>query len=268
MRRVGRGIAVVVGSLLLGGSVASAREVTDDPRSAVRYARNAFEYRDFDQVVDVLWPWLHPPRIVDTDLAVRARELLGISLFILGREAEAREEFSSLLLLDPDHALDPFLVPPDVIQAFESVKSAMEPTLRALRDREPVAPRSPDPPARIERELVEVPHPAVAFVPFGVPQMVLGEPGWGGLWLGGQLAGLALNGASFWRADALPASSQEYDVWVALQYAGLGLTLAAYLGSVIQGSEQIRARREAVGRANLDATEGEAREREALLDSP
>ena len=255
MRRVRRrltGSIVLLGAVI--GAPAGGEAAPDDPRTAVRYARNAFEYRDFDKVVEVLWPWLHPPRIVDTSLAIRARELLGISLFILGREAEAREEFSSMLLLDPDHALDPFLVPPDVIQAFEDVKKAMEPTLRALRDKEPVAPPEPEP-TRVRREILEVPHPAVVLLPLGGPQFVLDEPGWGGFWLGAQVAGLGLNAASFWQADALRSDDPDYDTWVALQYVGLGVTVAAYVGSVIQGAELLRDRRRAARRA-LDETNG------------
>lgn len=249
MRRVRRrfaGCLVLIGAVV--GPPAAAQDAPDDPRAAVRYARNAFEYRDFDKVVEVLWPWLHPPRIVDTALAVRARELLGISLFILGREAEAREEFSSMLLLDPDHALDPFLVPPDVIQAFEDVKQAMEPTLRSLRDKEPVAPPEPEP-MRVRREILEVPHPAVVMLPLGAPQFVLDQPTWGGFWLGAQLAGLGLNVASYWQADALRSEDPDYDTWVALQYVGLGITAAAYVGSVIQGAELLRAQRRAARQA-------------------
>lgn len=250
MRRVSRGAFPLAAgfaaglALLLGPPPARGQNPPERPESAIRYARNAFEYRDFDRVVEVLWPWLHPPRIVDTDLAVRARELLGISLFLVGRRAEAEEEFSALLLLDPDHALDPFLVPPDVIQSFEKVKKAMGPTLRALREKRPVAPEEPDPAPVIQRELVEVPHPAVAFVPFGVPQFVLDRPGWGGFFLGSQVAGLALNGASFWQARSVAANSSEYDVWVALQYVGLGIAVVSYVGSVLQGSEGLRERRQ------------------------
>jgi len=250
MRRVRAGMAVALVLVGLGPAAAAETEPTD-PRSAVRYARNAFEYRDFDRTVDVLWPWLHPPRIVDESLAIRARELLGISLFILGREAEAREEFSSMLLLDPDHALDPFLVPPDVIQAFEDVKRAMEPTLRALRDKEPVAPPEPEP-NRVRREIVEVPPLSAALLPFGGPQFVLGEPGWGGFWLGAQVAGLGLNAASYWQANGLRREDPTYDTWVALQYVGLGITAAAYVGSLIQGARKLDARREAARRGAED----------------
>jgi hypothetical protein len=254
VRRRLAGCVVLLGAL--GGAAAQARAAPDDPRAAVRYARNAFEYRDFDKVVEVLWPWLHPPRIVDAGLAIRARELLGISLFILGREAEAREEFSSMLLLDPDHALDPFLVPPDVIQAFEDVKQAMEPTLRALRDKEPVAPPEPER-TRVRREIVEVPPPAVVLLPLGGPQFVLGEPAWGGFWLGAQVAGLGLNAAAFWQADALRSEDPDYDTWVALQYVGLGVTVAAYVGSLIQGAELLRDRRR-TARRSVEQTNGAA----------
>ncbi len=241
-----RAAAVCLWFVVVGIAPAAA-QTRPDPRAAVSYARNAFEYRDFDKVIEVLWPWLHPPQIVDTELALEARELLGISLHIVGRTADAEEEFSALLLLSPDHSLDPFVVPPDVIQSFEAVKRTMEPTLRALRDKAPVTPQSdtqPPPTVVVEQRQVEVPHPAIAFVPFGVPQFVLGEPAWGGFWLATQAGGWVMNGSGFWLANQQDPNSSTYDVGVALQYAGLAVAVLSYIGGAIQAGSIIRAKRE------------------------
>ncbi len=231
---------------MMSGSAAMAQITEPTAKDAVRYARNAFEYRDFSKVVEVLWPWLHPPRIVDDELAIEARELLGVSLHLMGRTEDAAEEFSALLLLSPDHELDPFVVPPDVIQVFVRIKEQMAPTLNALRDREPIRPNPESERPRVELQLVEVPHWTVSLVPFGVPQFALGRPGLGATFLGLQMVGLGLNIASFVRADGLPPDSPSFDQWVTVQYVGLGIAVLGYVASIVQASNAIRSEREAV----------------------
>lgn len=223
-------------ALLMFGMALPARAQTGDADSAIRYAENAFEYRDFDKVVEVLWPWLHPPRIQDPQLQVRARSLLGISLYLVGRTDDAREEFSALLLLEPDHRLDPFVVPPDIIQTFESIRTDMEPVLRGLRDKTPVQPESERGPPEVRYELLEVPDPALAFLPLGVCQFVLKEPAWGTVWLATQAGGLALNIGAYARGNDLPADDPEQNTWLAVQYAALGLIVVSYVASVIQAN--------------------------------
>jgi hypothetical protein len=67
--------------------------------------------------------------------AVSAYQMLGISEWHLGDLAQARSAFVSLLSVDPDHKLDPFLVPPAIVEFFEDVRREHEPTLGPLRDR-------------------------------------------------------------------------------------------------------------------------------------
>jgi hypothetical protein len=235
-------------AVALVATVGPARAQTPEPTApaAVRYARNAFEYRDFPKVVEVLWPWLHPPRIVDPELVIQARELLGVSLHLVGRTEDAEDEFSALLLLSPDHALDPFVVPPDVIQVFEAIKEQMAPTLNALRDREPIRPIDREEQPRVELRLVEVPHWSVSLLPLGIAQFTLDKPGWGAALLAVQATGLALNAASFVRANGLSPDSNAFDQWVAAQYVGLGIAVVGYVAGVVQANNAIRARREAL----------------------
>ena len=47
----------------------------------------------------------------------------------------AREAFIHLLSIDPDQTLDPFLVPPPIVEFFDQVRADAEPELAPLRER-------------------------------------------------------------------------------------------------------------------------------------
>jgi len=222
---------------------------TADEATVLRRAANAFEYRDFDRVIALLDPWLHPPRIADDARMVEARRLMGVSLHIKGDVRGAREEFSQLLLLAPAEELDPFVVPPFVIETFETVKQEMKGVLE-LR-----APKPPPPPPPLivhEPRLVVVPDPAVRFLPLGLAHFLVLEDAkaWGATWLGLQLAGLALNVGSYFAASGLeeggflPAHRQtDRDVLVGLMYAGAAVAGGAYVGSVLHAGAALERQR-------------------------
>lgn len=224
------------------GTGSGSGERGGDAESAVQLATDAFEYRDFKKVVEVLTPWLHPPHIEDRALRISARQLLGVSLHVLGQRSEAKEEFGQLLLEDPTHKLDPFVVPPPVVQAFEEVRRQMKPTLdRVLKERglQPEAPR----PALV---LVPVPNAFVGLLPFGLPQFQLDEPRAGAAFLGLEVAGLAANVAGYLRGRAVQESGASPTVWIAAQYAGLGVFVASWAVSAALGTAAIAERTRAL----------------------
>jgi hypothetical protein len=61
--------------------------------------------------------------------------MLGLSEYQLGDQASARTAFVHLLSVDPDYTLDPFLVPPPIVDFFDKVKRDSEPELAPLRER-------------------------------------------------------------------------------------------------------------------------------------
>lgn len=228
------------------------------PEAAVRLAKAAFEYRDFSKVVELLDPWLHPPRIVDSTLEVRARELMGVSQHVLGQTTAAEEEFAQLLKLAPTHELDPFLVPPPVVQSFEEVRAKMKPILDRIIEATP----KPEPPTTItktEIQLVPVPHTAMVFLPFGAPQFVVDEIGWGLMWAGLQAAGLALNVGAWRKGRSLRSQAITERVaanlagrtpvqvdttpFLVMQYAGAALFTGGWVGSSVQGYGQLQSYR-------------------------
>lgn len=221
-------------ALMLSPIDGAAQSPPKDGATAVQLATAAFEFRDFQRVVDVLRPWVRPMRIFDEKLKIRARSLMGVSLHLLDRKLEAKEEFGDLLLLDPKHQLDAFVVPPDVIATFEAVRKELAPVLeKILKDRGERPPPKKDP---VKLRLVRVPHLATTFLPLGVPQFLLDKPGWGSAFGLVQVLGVAGNITAFFAQRSL-ASKEEpaYDRWVGVQFGALAVAILAYAGSVIHG---------------------------------
>lgn len=210
----------------------------DDEARALALASYAFEYRDFARVVATLDPWVHPPRIADRARLAEAQRLLGVSLHIQGDVARAAEEFAGVLQHDPELRLDPFVVPPSVIDTFERVRTSMRPVLdRILAERRGVARvPTPTPPPPAARTL----SPVFAYAPLGLSHfLALEEPGWGALWLGLQTVGLSVNVAGYWMAQSLHTSGgftpvESLDAHAraeVIQLSGLAVFAAAWLAS-------------------------------------
>jgi hypothetical protein len=243
----GRFVCGIISCALLlahGGRSARAEESGDaEARHAVEQAANAFEYRDFQRVVDVLTPWIHPAlRIADAKQRIVARRLLGITLHVLGKVPEAKEEFSQLLQDDPLHRLDPAVVPPQVIETFETVRTDMKPTLeRLLKERG----QKPDPPDEGPKKVVvvQVPPRFVLFAPLGFPQIALDEIGLGVALGAIQAVALVANIAPF-LLPRQPEGSTALTGLRVMQYAGLIGFFATYGVSIVlaQGSYEAMAR--------------------------
>lgn len=207
--------------------------------AVLRSARDAFEFRNFTEVIAILDPWVHPPRIVDRTRLAEAQELLGISLHVAGQTDRAKREFEEVLLFDPDKKLDAFVVPPAVIQSFESVRDNMKDVLAKVR-----AERGLRPP-EIKEELPEVlPHPIFAWLPFGIPYFfALDEPAWGSLWLGLQILGIGANMGAYWLAKGLEGEDGKIDRndaalndrYGGVMIVGAVVFASAWTASAIQG---------------------------------
>jgi len=101
----------------------------------LKRARDRFEFGSFAEAAAIVRGWLSEHPDATGDDAIEAYRMLGISELKLGDEAQARSAFVSLLSLDPDHVLDPFLVEPKVVEFFDRVKREHEPALGPLRER-------------------------------------------------------------------------------------------------------------------------------------
>ena len=100
----------------------------------LKRARDRFEFGAYADAAGTLQQLLaRNPELTEAE-AVDAYRMLGIAEFHLGDLAQARSAFVNLLSYDPDYALDPFLVPPPIVEFFDRVKNEHESTLAPLRE--------------------------------------------------------------------------------------------------------------------------------------
>ncbi|HET7753510.1 MAG TPA: tetratricopeptide repeat protein [Anaeromyxobacteraceae bacterium] len=105
------------------------------PDANLKRARDRFEFGAWADAAGSVRAWLSEHPEPSGPEAIEAFRMLGIAEFHLGDLAQSRHAFVSLLSLDPDYGLDPFLVPPPVVEFFDRVKKEHEPALIPLRER-------------------------------------------------------------------------------------------------------------------------------------
>jgi hypothetical protein len=241
---VARGVLVCALVSFGASEVARAEGECADTGQAVQLATNAFEYRDFGQVVEVLKPCLHPSvRVADPKQRITARRLLGISLHVLGDTAGAKEEFAQLLQDDPQHVLDKAAVPPKVVATFETVRAEMKETLdRILKERG----QRVDPDEPKKTVLVAVPPRWTLFAPFGVPQLSMDETSLGVVLGGIQAATLGANIVAWRLAVDAQRGGSAYTQLTVLQYGMLAGFLATWVVSALLGNKSFDERQAAI----------------------
>jgi tetratricopeptide (TPR) repeat protein len=101
----------------------------------LKRAKDRFEFGAYADAAGTLRQMLAADPDLTDDEAIDAYRMLGISEYHLGDLPHARAAFVNLLSYDPDYGLDPFLVPPAIVEFFDRVKKEHEPALAPLRDR-------------------------------------------------------------------------------------------------------------------------------------
>ncbi|HSM93111.1 MAG TPA: tetratricopeptide repeat protein [Anaeromyxobacteraceae bacterium] len=117
-------IAILVASLLFNA-----------PDADLRRARARFEFGAYADCAGTLRQILAGSPELTEAQAVDVYRMLAISEYQLGDLAQARSAFVNLLSWNPDFTLDPFLVPPPIVELFEQVKRENEASLAPLRER-------------------------------------------------------------------------------------------------------------------------------------
>ncbi len=105
------------------------------PPPDLKGARDRYEFGAYADAAGAVREILARRKDLPPDEAVEAYRILGLSEFQLGDRAAARSAFIALLSIDPDYALDPFLVPPQIVEFFDRVKREAERELAPLRER-------------------------------------------------------------------------------------------------------------------------------------
>lgn len=139
-----------------------------------RYARgkNLFEYGDCPGTLEQLAPLVVPGTLGDERQQLDVHRMLGVCFALGGKPIEAARELSSLLAIDPDYTLDPFLTPPVAVEIFEKQKASMRAQLEEIRRaREAEKKDNLDGGVLVERVTTVRETPlAAAFLPFGLAQ--------------------------------------------------------------------------------------------------
>ncbi|MBN1207948.1 MAG: tetratricopeptide repeat protein [Myxococcaceae bacterium] len=114
--------------MLLAPAAARAQDADEE----VAGIRAAFEYGKYAEVLERAVSRINRGGLSE-ELLVDVHELAGLAAFNLQRLSDAERHFSALLRLDPDHSLDPFVVPPPAVTYFDKLKERMDSELDFLR---------------------------------------------------------------------------------------------------------------------------------------
>ncbi len=225
----------------LTGSPPAAEPLNPDQR--FRRGKNLFEYRDCPGTIATIAELAIPGLLADERAQAEVHRMLGICHALIDtpeHKREATREFSSLLSIDPDFQLDPFEVPPPVVELFETQKQAMKLRLDEIRRARERAKEDnfDDGGVLVERTTsVRVTPLPVAFLPFGLSQWANGDIGRAALFGSVQGVGLALNIVGYWGKVAVQTgladgyTQEEVDLerpFFYGQFIGLGLMALGY----------------------------------------
>ncbi len=105
------------------------------PPAELKRAKDRCEFGAWADCAGTLRQWLSRNPKLSEDEAAEAWKLLGMAEWHLGDQDQARAAFVNLLSVEPDFELDPFLVPPPIVEFFDRVKKDHEASLEPLRER-------------------------------------------------------------------------------------------------------------------------------------
>lgn len=126
----GRATALLLAcALALAPRTARAEALTAPDITALRAA---FEYGKYAEVLERAGARIDRGGLSDAEL-IELHKLAGLSAFNLGKSQSASRHFRALLRLDPDFSLDPFVVPPPAVLAFDDLKARMATELELIR---------------------------------------------------------------------------------------------------------------------------------------
>lgn len=209
------------------------------PEERYRRAASLMDAGDCAAVLALLEGLHLPGLLADERRVLDVHRMRGHCLVLLSRTDEASRQFEDVLYIDPNHELDAFRTPPDVIACFERTRRELQEKQLEFESvrRAPTAPPAPRAPVQwIERERrVQAVPLAAVLLPAGIGQWLNGDAS-RALWFGGaQLAALGLNIGCYWGMQATrsapspgPDEVSRYALLQGGQIAALGALGLAY----------------------------------------
>ncbi len=122
--------ALLVVVLLALPHVARAQSV--DPE--VRSINDDFRYGKYAAVLTRVKERINRGQLSEEEL-VELHSAAGLSAHYLGRTADAEQHLTSLLRINPDYSLDPFVIPGSAVNFFERIRKEMTPELNVIRQK-------------------------------------------------------------------------------------------------------------------------------------
>lgn len=162
-----------------GPTRAAVQAVKATPLSDWDEAVNAFKYQDFDAAIPRLRKLIYPKPRLDRAREWKARTYLAAALWWSGKRQPALDEFTALLVRNPQARLDAAYYPPQMIKDFEQLRSNLI--------RLGVIKRGQKPRMQKRADGVLAPAPMLAYFPFGVGQFANRQPLKGSVFLGAEL---------------------------------------------------------------------------------
>jgi hypothetical protein len=241
----------VSAALLIAGLVATAAPANVE--GTLKSAIEDFEFGEHAAAEKKLFGLLNPIQLPSAEDVILARQYLGACYFLLDQRPKAESEFSKILVLDPEHKLDPQVFSPALVQFFEEVRVRTGVAMKksAEEEKKPPLTEAAKPKIHSDLNLSPPPRPPIglAFVPFGVGQFNNRQALKGALFLtveGGLFAtaigsfvsfnglGTTLPDGSFQvsPADKETAATLQ-SVYLATFYAGLGVLAIGVIEALI-----------------------------------
>ncbi|MCU0700234.1 MAG: hypothetical protein MUC96_27315 [Myxococcaceae bacterium] len=169
--------------------VAATAFAQSTPERELELARALFDAGKYGETVSLVRKALGVTNFTD-EQRIELHRMAGLSSFNLGDTQAAKESFLSLLRLNPDHVLDPFIAPPPALRLFDQVRkdNADELTLvrqllqvRAEQKRREEEEKRKAAEARGSGKTITIEKRPfwMNFLPFGAGQFVQERTGWG-----------------------------------------------------------------------------------------
>ncbi len=125
-------VALLVSGVMLGvmSQTPPSKPLTDGELAAVR---TQLEHGQYEEALRRATERLERGALLEQD-EVELHRLAAVSAFNLKRKDEAERQFTSLLKIDPDYSLDPFVVPPPTVSFFDALRKKLDPSLQKMRE--------------------------------------------------------------------------------------------------------------------------------------